>query len=144
MNWKSQASSNRKHISNELLGLEHLFISRNKKSWTWLSTHTVQKLTVKMGFRFWLIQWLSPYSSGSFSLSLPCHHCCVSCVFGLLSSCGHKVLSVVGEAPCFLVSSQWRVRWEKKWERDTSLQPWKEKSTCAIRLSQFRIHMNLS
>ena len=31
---------------------------------------------------------------------------------------------------------------KKVGERDTSLQPWKEKSTCAIRLSQFRIHMH--
>ena len=31
---------------------------------------------------------------------------------------------------------------KKVGERDTSFQPWKEKSTCAIRLSQFRIHMH--
>jgi len=31
---------------------------------------------------------------------------------------------------------------KKVGERDTSFQPWKEKSICAIRLSQFRIHMH--
>lgn len=120
MNWKSQVSSNRKHISNELLELRHLFISCNKKSWTcWAHTHN-KELTVKMGFRFgWLSSSIIRFRF-MLSLSLLDHRCCVCCVFGLLSSCGHVVLSVVGRAPCFLVSSQWWGKGQgKKWERET-------------------------
>ena len=127
MNWKSQVSSNRKHISNELLELRHLFISCNKKSWTcWAHTHN-KELTVKMGFRFgWLSSSIIRFRF-MVSLSARPPLLCVLCFWTafFMWSCG----VVGGRQSTMLSCFQPMVREgarKKVGERDTSLQPWKK------------------